>query len=59
MLRTLWDPIVFTAMEYINLIICPKVCDVEIVFTTVGYIKLDNLSRKMCYINCVIKSKNI
>ena len=27
----------------------------QIVFTTVGYIKLDHLSRKMCYTNCVIK----
>ena len=33
-----------------------RVCDVQIVFTTVGYIKLDHLPRKMCYTNCVIKS---
>ena len=29
----------------------------QIVFTEVGYIKLDHLSRKMCYTNCVIKIK--
>jgi len=48
MLCTLWDPIVFTSMEYINLIICLKGYDVQIVFTAMGYIKLDHLSRKMC-----------
>jgi len=37
-------------------IYCLKRCDVQIVFTTVGYIKLDHLSRKMYYTNCVIKS---
>ena len=25
----------------------------QIVFTSVGYIKLDHLSREMCYTNCV------
>ena len=28
----------------------------QTVFTTVGYIKLDQLSRKIYYTNCVIKS---
>jgi len=31
-------------------------CDVQIVFTTFGYIKLDHVSRKICYTNRVIKS---
>ena len=31
----------------------------QIVFTTVGYIKLDHLSRKMYYTNCVGKLKNV
>ena len=53
MLCTLWDPIVFTFMEYIKLNRCLKRRDVQIVFTAVGYIKLDYLSRKMCYTNCV------
>jgi len=29
----------------------------QIVFTRVGYIKLDHLSRKMYYTNCVYKVK--
>ena len=31
----------------------------QIVFTTVGYIKLDHLSRKMYYTICIIKLKYI
>ena len=31
----------------------------QIVFTTVGYIKLDHLPRKVCYINCVKKKKKL
>jgi hypothetical protein len=68
MLCTLWDPIVFTSMEYIKMncgrgvqIVFTGVgyiklnCGrgVQIVFTGVGYIKLDNLFRKMYYTNCV------
>ena len=61
MLCTLWDPIVFTSMEYIKLNhLHLKVCDVQIVFTSVGYIKLDHLSRyNVLYKLCNKKLKYI
>jgi len=55
MLCTLRDPIVLTYMETHKIKSFVSRCDVQIVFTSVGYIKLDHFSHKMCYINCVIK----
>jgi len=51
MLCTLWDPIVFTSMEYIKYPFVTRGVTCKFMFTTVGYIKLDHLSRKMCYTN--------
>jgi len=41
--------------KYIRIKSLSQSCDMQIVFTSVGYIKSDYLSRKMCYTNCVIK----
>ena len=56
MLCKLWDPIMFTSMEYINLNqLSQRLCLVNCVYNS-GVHKLNPLSRKMRYAYCVIIS---
>jgi len=48
-------PLCLHSWKYIKIKPLYQRCDMQIVFTPVGYIKLDYLSRKMWYTNCVIK----